>query len=107
MLGIVTLVILTTAASTLCTSVLTARSSKNLHVVTNAEWEQLQRDLIAIAQVGKATLEVIEKLPTPEQFNRVRSLAESAATICEGMIPDSGIAARSFDGATVVTGMKG
>jgi cell division protein FtsL len=51
--------------------------------------------------------ERLAALPSAEQFNRVRSLAEAASLICEGMIPDSGIRAQSFDGAPVVTGMKG
>ena len=42
---------------------------------------------------------------TPESFNRVRSLAEGASMICEGLVPDSGIKAHSFDGDVVVTGM--
>jgi hypothetical protein len=64
-------------------------------------------DLIAVTKIAATTLEVVNKLPTPEQFNRVRSLAEAASLICEGMIPDSGIRAQSFDGAPVITGMKG
>lgn len=44
-------------------------------------------------------------LPTALEFNRVRSLAESASMICENMIPDSGIKAQSFDGAVVITGI--
>lgn len=47
----------------------------------------------------------LKALPTAQEFNRVRSLAEGASMICEGMIPDSGIKAQSFDGAVVVTGM--
>ncbi len=44
-------------------------------------------------------------LPSAQEFNRVRSLAEGASMICEGIMPDSGIKAQSFDGAVVVTGM--
>lgn len=49
--------------------------------------------------------ERLAALPSAEQFNRVRSLAESAAMICEGIVPDSRIKAQSFDGETFITGM--
>src|SRR5208337_4339803 len=92
MLDIVLCVILTTAASTFITHVLSKKKvNLNLAVITMSEWTAFQ--------------EKVNQLPTPLEFNRVRSLAESASMICEGMLPDSGIKAHSFDGETVITGM--
>jgi hypothetical protein len=67
-------------------------------LVKDEEWTLLTNLVSAVS-------EKVNKLPTPQEFNRVRSLAEGASMICEGILPDSGIKAQSFDGAPVITGM--
>jgi len=80
--------------------------SERYVLITREEWEQVLNDLIAVAKIGKITIETIEKLPSAAEFNRIRSLAESANDICVGLIPDSGIRAQSFDGAPVISGFS-
>jgi len=49
--------------------------------------------------------ERLNALPTAEEFERLRSLAEQANILCEGMMPDSGITARKVGNLTVTTGI--
>jgi len=58
-------------------------------LVKKSEWEAV-----------KSMQLQLQKLPTPEEFCRYRSMAEAAYIITEGMIPDSGIRATkdSIDG---------
>jgi hypothetical protein len=109
MMDIVVVVVLSTIASTLITRVLSARGSEQ--TPTKADMLECERTILRLqTHVTKLHVDLHERLaalPTAQEFNRVRSLAEGAAMICENMVPDSGIAARSFDGAPVITGMKG
>ena len=116
MMDIVVVVVLSTIASTLITRVLSARSSKQTPLATKADLLEADAHFLRLLTHVNKELGVsqdvplherLAALPTAQEFNRVRSLAESASMICENMVPDSGIAARSFDGAPVITGMKG
>jgi len=103
------------------------RRTKNLAVITTEEWSgvksllaMIDPDKMAEAKSAGAfilfgmpdfgnrvndVLVRFKTLPTPEEFQRVRSLAESAAIITEGLIPDSGLRATKVGDQTVVTGM--
>jgi hypothetical protein len=45
------------------------------------------------------------QLPSKEDFDRVRNLAENAYDCVLGTLPDSGVTARKLDGAVVTTGL--
>jgi hypothetical protein len=62
--------------------------------VTLSDWENV-----------KAALNLVKALPTPEEFQRVRGLSETAYDITVGLIPDSGIRACKVGGLTVTTGL--
>jgi hypothetical protein len=52
-----------------------------------------------------ADVEEFKKLPTAEEFQRIRGLAENAYDITVGMIPDSGVSAQKVGNLTVTTGL--
>lgn len=58
------------------------------------EWEAMTR-----------RLRNLDSLPSAEEFQRVRGLAENAYDITVGMIPDSGVSAKKVGGLTVTTGV--
>jgi hypothetical protein len=49
--------------------------------------------------------QLLKALPTRAEFESLRSLAEQANILCEGMMPDSGISARKVGNLTVTTGI--
>ena len=69
------------------------------------ELAQLQRDFIAATKINTAVLEVVNKLPSVDDFARLRNLAENAYDMCLGTIPDAGISAKKVDGAIITTGL--
>ena len=70
-------------------------------VPTAQEWEVWKSTVSGTAaRVGS-----LAGLPTVEEFQRIRSLAEQAFDIAIGAIPDSGITARKVGNLTVTTGM--
>ena len=74
-------------------------------LITKEEWDQTQKDLIAVTNVATLALTALNALPTATEFERLRSLAEQANILCEGMMPDSGIAARKVGNLVVTTGI--
>ena len=52
-----------------------------------------------------SSVQRLNALPTPEEFVRVRSLAENAYDCVVGIIPDSKISAQKFGGEIITTGL--
>ena len=76
------------------------------------EWAALKEQITQQKSALAGAVDIItqaqsdlSKLPSQEDFQKVRDLAYQAYDITVGMIPDAGIKAQKFDGATVVTGM--
>jgi hypothetical protein len=62
-------------------------------------------EVLADFPIIKQRLDALSGLPTAAEFQSVRSLAEQANILCEGMMPDSGITARKVGNLTVTTGI--
>jgi len=65
----------------------------------------LLTDVAAVTKIGTATLTVLNKLPTPEEFQRVKDIAGQAYDITVGLIPDAGIKVQKVGDQIVATGM--
>ena len=70
-------------------------------MITHEEWELAKSSLRTV----QGRLEQLSGLPTAAEFQSVRSLAEQACILCEGILPDSGISARKVGNLTVTTGI--
>jgi hypothetical protein len=86
--------------------------SKKYAQIPAEEWEAMKKyaPITEIDwQTAKARFEALVadfgKMPSAEDFQRVRSMAETAYDISVGMIPDSGIKACKVGGLTVTTGI--
>jgi hypothetical protein len=72
------------------------------------EWQKMKAILDVFPRYQderKYVEERLNSLPTAEQFQRVRSLAEQAHDIACGALPDSGIVAQKFGDEIVTTGL--
>ena len=77
-------------------------------LITKEEWINLKNsinDCVASIERAHIRLAALSGLPTAAEFESVRSLAEQANILCEGMMPDSGITARKVGNLTVTTGI--
>jgi hypothetical protein len=78
--------------------------------VTIEEWERLQKTVKALCTKAATNEEVerlrvkVDSLPTAEEFNRHKGLAQQAFDCMVGMIPDSQIRATKVGGVVVTTG---
>jgi hypothetical protein len=70
-------------------------------MITKEEWQQWKDAVAGIS----ARIAELSGLPTAAEFESVRSLAEQANILCEGLLPDSGISARKIGNLTVTTGV--
>lgn len=73
--------------------------------ITKEDWEQMQKDLIAVTKIATAAVVVIEKLPTKDEMQQVRDIAGQAYDICVGIIPDAHIRATKIAGEIIKTGI--
>ncbi len=70
-------------------------------MITHEEWELTKSSLRTV----QGRIEQLSGLPTAAEFQSVRSLAEQACILCEGILPDSGITARKVGNLVVTTGV--
>jgi PHD/YefM family antitoxin component YafN of YafNO toxin-antitoxin module len=70
-------------------------------MITKEEWQQWKDTVAGIS----ARIAELSGLPTAVEFESLRSLAEQANILCEGLLPDSGITARKVGNLTVTTGI--
>jgi len=76
------------------------RELKSQHV-SQKEWLDVKKSLAD----AERRLNSLPGLPTAAEFESLRSLAEQANILCEGMMPDSGITARKVGNLVVTTGI--
>jgi hypothetical protein len=65
------------------------------------------QNLLNLTRLVGTYQKAVEALPSPAEFERVRSMAESAYDTMIGLIPDAGIKAQRVNGAIVTTGLPG
>ena len=76
-------------------------------LITKEEWSNIKislNDCVASSERAHIRLAALSGLPTAAEFQSVRSLAEQACILCEGILPDSGISARKVGNLVVTTG---